>query len=243
MSETTEYTAPAVHVALAEILKSLSVEKGGTLPQNMGGRPYITAGDLFSEVKRQFVEHDLIFVPDEHVIEHTIIQHDSGRNTVAISVNGSYQIISTIDGSEITFGGVGDGLATGTAVASNIASTNALKNALLRTLLVSETAVEDAAKNGTDVDADRKTPAQQKIEAATKALDEAASVKQIKRWVSNGGEVDEATGAIAELPGGALTGANVTAIAKRLHGDGKEWQKDEVKSKQVANVILSGERK
>lgn len=138
---------PSVYGAIANVLKALSVEKGGTLPGNMGGKNYITASDLSAEVKRLFVEHGLILAPNEEVINQEIINNNN-RLTIAITVKGTYQIIALVDGSHVTIGGVGDGLAIGTSVSSNIASTNALKNALLRFLLVTEQSVEDAAKNG-----------------------------------------------------------------------------------------------
>lgn len=143
MSET---EVAAVYPAIAKILSAMSVERGGTLPSNMGSGKYITAVDLNSEVKRQFVANDLILVPNERVIKHENLI--SQRTTISIVIEGTYEIISTVDGSSVVISGVGDGLAIGTAVASNIASTNALKNALLRFLLVTEQSVEDAAKDG-----------------------------------------------------------------------------------------------
>lgn len=138
---------PHVYEALGLILYNLRVEKGGVLPGNMGGKPYITAVDASAEVKRQFVKNKLIFLPNEEVIANEHIIHKD-RLSIRILIRGSYTIVSTVDGSQVTVSGTGDGLATGTAVASNIASTNALKNALLRTFLITEQSVEDAAKNG-----------------------------------------------------------------------------------------------
>lgn len=149
MAEAKKTETPVKHVytGIAAILSSMSVEKGGTLPGNMGGKSYITAVDLSLEVKRKFVENNLIILPSEHVTRHEVVASGT-RNAVVIGIEGTYQIVSTIDESSVTIGGVGDGLALGTAVASNIASTNALKNALLRTFLVTEQSVEDQAKNG-----------------------------------------------------------------------------------------------
>lgn len=136
-----------VYKALASILKEMSVEKGGTLPGNMGGKPYITAVDLNAEAKRQFVDNDLVLIVNEKLVRHeNLVIKD--RITVSTLIEGSYQLVSTVDESSITFSGIGDGLAIGTAVSSNIASTNALKNALLRLLLVTEQSSEDAAKDG-----------------------------------------------------------------------------------------------
>ena len=52
-----------VYEGVANTLKHLSVEKNGVLPGNMGGKPYITAHDIAAEVKRKFVENNLIFLP------------------------------------------------------------------------------------------------------------------------------------------------------------------------------------
>src|SRR5690606_794901 len=89
----------------------------------------------------------LIFLPNEEVIANEHIIHKD-RLSIRILIQGAYTIVSTVDGSQVTVSGTGDGLATGTAVASNIGSTNALKNALLRTFLITEQSVEEAAKNG-----------------------------------------------------------------------------------------------
>lgn len=136
---------PHVYTAMASILKSLSVPKNGTLPGNLGGKPYITAVDAAAETKRQFVENDLVFFPNEEVVSEEHIVHKD-RLTIRVLIRGSYKIVSTLDGSSETVSGVGDGLATATAVASNVGSTNALKNALLRTFLITEQSVEDQAK-------------------------------------------------------------------------------------------------
>ena len=137
-----------VYGAIGRILGELSVEKGGVLPGNMGSKPYITAVDLNAEVKRRFVDNDLILLPDEKFVKHEVSTSAQGRHSIFLVIEGHYTITSTVDGSSVTIAGVGDGLATGTAVAANIASTNALKNALLRTFMVTEQSVEDEAKNG-----------------------------------------------------------------------------------------------
>ena len=139
---------PKVYGALAKILGALSVDKNGTLPSNMSSKPYVTAADLNSEIKRQFVENNLILLPVERETHKEVLVDSNQKKTIAISIEGTYTIVHTGDGSSVVVGGVGDGLATGTAVSANIASTNALKNALLRTFLVTEQSTEDAAKNG-----------------------------------------------------------------------------------------------
>lgn len=154
-----EYITPHVHSAVAAILGSLAVSKDGKLPSNMSGKDYVTAGNLSNTVKTAFVEHGLLTAASETIFHHEITADKTGRTLVAISVNGSYTIISTKDGSTLTIGGIGDGLATGTSVANNIASTNAFKNALLRTFMVTETSIEDQAKKGVDDGVDRTQPA------------------------------------------------------------------------------------
>jgi len=146
VSSESEIKVPHVYKALGVILSNLSVEKNGTLPQNMGARPYITAVDLNLEIKRQFVENGLIILPSEHIHEYKEIVGSTGKVTILIVIEGTYEIVSTVDSTSVTVSGVGDGLAQGSAVASNIASTNALKNALLRTFLVTEQSVDEASK-------------------------------------------------------------------------------------------------
>lgn len=144
-----EYKVPRVHRALIDIRKGLSIEKDGKLPSNMGSGAYVSAGNLAAHLKAAFDEHDLLFYPeDETVWHHEVTQDKTQRTLVAISIQGSYRIVSAVDGSSITIGGAGDGLATATSVANNIASTNAAKNAMLRLVMATEGGVEDSAKNG-----------------------------------------------------------------------------------------------
>ena len=166
---TAKIEVPHVYTALGEILKSLSVDKNGTLPGNMGGKSYITAVDASAEVKRRFVENSLVFIPNEEVISNEHIIHKDRMN-IRIVIRGEYTIVSTRDGSQVTVSGVGDGLATGTAVAANIGSTNALKNALLRTFLITEQSVEDASNNGAPGGEQKATPAQRKLDRARGAV-------------------------------------------------------------------------
>lgn len=147
---------PEVYKAMAAVLKHLSVDKNGQLPGNMGGKSYITAVDASAEVKRQFVENNLVFTSNEEVTHHEVLVGTDQRKTVVIGLTGRYEITSLVDGSQVTISGGGDGMAIGTSVASNIASTNALKNALLRTFLITEQSVEDESRQGAD---DKPVPA------------------------------------------------------------------------------------
>jgi hypothetical protein len=149
MTENNTDAVPAVIVSLGDVLNSISVEKRGTLPSNMGGKGYATAEDISTEVKTRFVENNLIIVPNEALQANDAIVNGS-RTTYSIIIRGEYRVISTIDGSEVVISGVGHGVATGTSVAANIASTNALKDALLRTFLITETAVEEQGKAPTE---------------------------------------------------------------------------------------------
>ena len=214
---------PHVYTALAEILKNLSVEKNGTLPGNMGGKPYITAVDAAAETKRQFVANGLVFLPSEEVIKHETIQFKERLN-VTIVITGTYTIVSTVDGSSVTVSGTGDGLATGTAVASNIASTNSLKNALLRTFLITEQSVEDASKAVSDSPAGQ-SPAQRQIDkarAATPAAKGNSELEDLKK------KVRDAIGA------GTVTREEVvsmqTEIKEVTKTTGLELQKELVKA-------------
>lgn len=141
------YTTPHVHTAILEILKTLGVEKNGTLPSNMGGNKYIAAVDVAKEIKQKFSEQGIISLPVEREIRKEIVQANN-RITVTTSVEAQYTLISTQDGSSVVIQGVGDGVAQGSAVASNIASTNAFKNAFLRAFLITEQSVEEYAKAG-----------------------------------------------------------------------------------------------
>lgn len=191
-TETTEETKPArtsarkpagpaqphVNTAMQSVLSQLGVAKSGQLPNNMGGKPYITAVDVAKEVKTLFVQNDLIFLPTENLEHYEVITDANGRKAIFIAITLTATIRSVRDGSEVTIGGTGDGLANGTAVASNIASTNAFKNALLRTFLITEQSVEDAAKNG-DV-----TP-------ETRAIDNAAAARPVNRPAAQKGLKDQ----------------------------------------------------
>jgi hypothetical protein len=164
----TDIKVPDVFGALYRVLCDLGVEKNGSLPSSMGGKPYMTAYDLSSAVKKLFVEQGLVILPSERLVKHEVIIFKD-RQSVSVAVEGSYTVLAVSDGSSTTIGGVGDGLANGTAVASNIASTNALKNALLRTFLVTEPATEEAGlvPDSGGSAPKRVTPAGQKIAKAT----------------------------------------------------------------------------
>jgi len=222
-----------VYEGVANTLKHLSVEKNGVLPGNMGGKPYITAHDIAAEVKRKFVENNLIFLPKETVVKHENIQANN-RLQVSIVVTGEYTIVSAEDGSSLTVSGTGDGLATGTAVASNIASTNALKNALLRTFLITEQSVEDAAKNG--VPEESSSPAQAKI---AKAQGGGQATRKSTGSPTTAGEYRTAILAAVKNGGGV---ADYEKVGNRISGKQKsEWVNDIEVLSGVLKALEAGE--
>ena len=167
MTETNK--VPAIYESIANVLKHMQVNKDGVLPGNLGGGAYFKASDLFDETKRQFVENDIIILPMEHETSKQVHQQVNGnttKNIITITIEGTYTLVSTKDGSSVVIGGTGDGIAMGTAVAANVGSTNALKNALLRFLLVTEQAVERASMEGIP---DTQTPVERNVAKAAQA--------------------------------------------------------------------------
>lgn len=175
---TNEYKVPHVHTALAAIVKSLTVEKTGKLPTNLGGKAYAPAPAVAQAVKEMFAANDLLLLTNETVVSNeNLVVKD--RLSIHIVVTGTYTIVSLVDGSQVTVSGTGDGLATATAVAANVASTNSQKNALLRTLLISEQSVEDASHT------------EQRPSATEQKLDKARAPKPVAK--PNSGESAQAT--------------------------------------------------
>ncbi len=226
---------PKVYASMGKVLSALSVAKGGVLPGNMGGKPYITAADIASEVKRLLVEHNLIVLPNEAIAKHQVIEANN-RLTIAMVVEGEYTFVSLIDGSKAVVQGAGDGLANGTAVASNIASTNAMKNALLRTFLITEQSVEDYAKAGIDESAPAAPP--KAIRAATGGSTQApkpaatGGVKELQH------SIKAAVQTILEESGVA---PDYTKIGKRLNPDNPGWGGNATALKGVLAAIQAGE--
>lgn len=52
----TESNTPLIYGAIHKVLGHLTVEKGGTLPGNLGGAAYHRAEDISNEVKTQLAE-------------------------------------------------------------------------------------------------------------------------------------------------------------------------------------------
>lgn len=227
-------TQPAVYTSMLNILSKLGVAKTGTLPPNMGGRPYITAVDVSREVKTLFVEEALIALPSERVIHHEVIVLKDRLN-VAIAIEATYTFVSTKDGSTATVTGVGDGLAGGTAVASNIASTNALKNALLRTFLITEQSAEDAAKDGPDTSEPKESRA---VKAATQGATAPAANPANTQAKEIQAQIRAAVAAVEEKSG---VKPNHGAIGKRLYPNDASWATKVPALKAVLKAIEGGE--
>ena len=170
----TETKVPAIYGAILAVMNELGVDKNGTLPSNMGNGKYITASDLSAAVKTAFVNHNVVGFPREREVAKEIIIFKERLN-IAITVETTYKLVSTVDGSMEEVCGVGDGLATGTAVSANIASTNALKNVLMRLLLITEQSVEDQGKEEPKV-----TRAQQTVAKASKPTSSEPTVDSLK---------------------------------------------------------------
>lgn len=231
---TIEPNVAHVYTAMAEVLKGLSVEKNGTLPGNMGGKPYITASDIASEVKRRFVEVGLVVEVQERVVKHEILTLNN-RITIAMVIEGTYIFTSTVDGTQAVVSGVGDGLANGTAVASNIASTNAMKNGLLRTFLITEQSVEDAAKNGIDETvAEPPKAVRQAANGTTNAPTKAADENLTKLR-------DEIKAKVAEIKEATGVDVKYGAIGGRLFKDDAKWPQKVSALKKVLAAIEAGE--
>lgn len=138
----TENNTPLIYGAIHKVLGHLTVAKNGTLPGNLGGKPYQTAEDISNEVKTQLVQNNVIVEAQEDVVKVESPDYGDKKMRFMITVQGSYRLIHIDDGSSLTIKGVGQGLGTGVATAASVASTFALKSALLRTFLISESGVE-----------------------------------------------------------------------------------------------------
>ncbi len=221
-----------VHIAMLKILGSLSVEKTAMLPGNMGGKPYIEAHYMAGEIKKAFVAEGLIVLPEETIVRHEVVARDGRAPNVAVAIEATYTIISTVDGSRESLTGTGDGLASGTAVASNIASTNAFKNAFLRTFMITEQSVEQQALAGVADDDEKAEPravatarggATQKKEVASAVTDLQDEVKN--EWHALHGDDDE----------------GYVALGNKMYGEPANWATNQTKLKSLIKSIKAGE--
>lgn len=235
MTEENTAQVPAVYKGMYEVLKALEVEKNGTLPSNMSGKAYMTAVDINNEVKRLFVANNLIHLPIEKQIAKEVILN-ANRLQVTLSIEGTYTIVSLVDGSTAVIGGIGDGIASGSAVAASIASTFALKNALQRTFLITEQSVEDAGKTGP---ADEKpTKAEQKVAAAKAGTAPATGaiptdeVKELQTRIKAAADARRAVE--TDFP------THMQFATKFLGNESQGWSKDTGKLQRVLQAIEGG---
>lgn len=222
----TEAEIGHVYTAMAEILKHLAVEKGGTLPSNMGSGAYITAEALSSEVKRKMVENNLILLSNETPVDKKIVEGNNGRNTFTITTRGEYTLISTVDGSQATISGLGDGVSVNTAVAANIASTFALKNALSRTFMVDERGVEENAMKEVSAGA----PTERALGAAT------ATMKPAERPAPKATSAQKSVKDVIRvdyIDSGKISREKVNEIKNALQADNPDLKGDD-----LMNVLL-----
>lgn len=221
-----------VYKSMLVVLDKLAVEKTALLPGNMGGKPYIEAHYMASEIKKLFVAEGLIVLPDEHMTKHEVIGREGRAPNVAVAIEAQYTILSTKDGSAVVIKGVGDGLASGTAVASNIASTNAFKNAFLRTFMVSEQSVEQASLKSTEDPTEKAEPraiatakggATQQKQLAAAVLELQEQVRH--EWVTR--HEDDPDGYVS--------------FGREKYGDPENWATNQTKLKALIKSIKAGE--
>ena len=154
-----------IYDSIHKVLGHLSVAKNGTLPGNLGGKPYQTAEDISNEVKNQLVANKVIVEANEEVVKVESPDYGDKKMRFVITLKGTYRLIHIEDGSFITISGVGQGMGTGVSTAAAVASTFSLKSALLRTFLISESGVE--SEGVTEQAAPKQDRAQQTVAAAT----------------------------------------------------------------------------
>lgn len=138
-----------IYEAIGEILRDLDVEKDGVLPGNMGGKAYRTIESVTKGLRSELVSKGVIIVPNEKVISQERWEFTKRMNFSTV-IEGTYQLVSTKDGSSITISGTGRGNSMGTSVDANGASSFAFKNAVQRLFLISDNEEETAAmRDGT----------------------------------------------------------------------------------------------
>ena len=153
-----------IYDSIHKVLSHLAVEKGGTLPGNLGGSAYHKAEDISNEVKNQLVANKVIVEANEEVVKVESPDYGDKKMRFVITLKGTYRLIHIEDGSFITISGVGQGMGTGVSTAAAVASTFSLKSALLRTFLISESGVE--SEGVTEQAAPKQDRAQQTVAAA-----------------------------------------------------------------------------
>lgn len=211
MTENTNKIFKAIH----NVLKHLTVAKNGTLPGNLGGKPYQTAEDISNEVKNQLVKNNVIVEASEDVVKVESPDYGDKKMRFMITVQGSYRLIHIEDGSSLTIKGIGQGLGTGVATAASVASTFALKSALLRTFLISESGVEQ--DGNTEQAPPKQNSAQQQAAKATEG-DYARTAKATpaapKKLTGANGEAQKRVA--AKMEDGTYDRERVTALNAKI---------------------------
>jgi hypothetical protein len=226
-----------VYEAMLNVLEKLAVAKTAELPGNMGGKPYIEAHVLASEVKKLFVENKLIVLPVQRMVKHEVVSREGRAPHIAVAIEATYTIVSTVDGSMAQIQGVGDGLASGTAVASIIAGTNAMKEALMSTFLVSEQSVEQQAKAGVSDDSEEKATPRAVNTATGGATTGTAPKKEIAQAVTT--LQAEVKSAWAERHGDDEDG--YVDLGNSKWGKPADWATNQTKLKALIKAINAGE--
>ena len=234
MSEgSTEFKPRHVDVAMLEILKVFSAEKDGVLPGNMGGKGYVSAPNLFLNAKTEFVSRGLVVYPNERYIDYEIVPRGDRAPTIVVAVEGTYKIVSTIDGTHEVISGTGDGMGQGNSVASNIASTNALKNALMRQFLGAESGLEAEAKgdnNPADPKPDARAVATAKGGGPTQKRESPQAVIELQ---------DEVKRSWAQRYPEDMDG--YVRLGKEKYGEPANWATNITKLKGLVKAIEAGE--
>jgi hypothetical protein len=229
-----EFKPAHVDAAMLEILKVFSVEKDGQLPSNMGGKDYVSAPALFKGAKAEFTSRGLIVYPNEKYTEYQTVPRGDRAPTIVVAVEGSYQIVSTVDGSSRYISGTGDGMGQGNSVASNIASTNALKNALMRLFLGAESGLEAESKGDN-------APAEPKPEARAVSTAKGGGPTQKREAPQAVVELqDEVKREWAERYPEDMDG--YVQLGIRLHGEPANWATNITKLKSLVKAIREGEK-
>ena len=206
---TEKNNTPKIYGAIHKVLSHLTVAKNGTLPGNLGGKPYQTAEDISNEVKSQLVKNNVIVEAQEDVAQVESPDYGDKKMRFMITIQGTYRLVHIEDGSSITIKGVGQGMGTGVATAAAVAGTFALKSALLRTFLISDDSVE--REGNTEQAAPKQSSAQQAAASASKPVAKAPAPKAADK------EQEAAHARIRQLvTDGTYDAANVNALQTKL---------------------------
>jgi ERF superfamily len=229
---------PAIYGAIANVQAGLAnIPKNGVMKFGATSYTYLKADDVQEAINPLLNSHGVIVRP-EYTVETLTRGRGEGAPYVYVSLALTY--VAVEDGSEFTVRSVGESAATDDK-SINKALTQAIKNAHRVTFQFASGEPEpDDVPAVSSPAVPRKSVAEQKIDAARSSSTDNEWVSKIKALVGKSGKTDPETGEVyAEL-----SGAQVTAVAKSLHGDDAgAWKSDLGKSQQVFDAIVSGVRK